>query len=155
MNEVEVIPKAEAKSLLDLDMRDIGDAPIVFQMLFEGKDHSEIAKALNMERTGCTRKINRMLNTREFQNALMAEWVKRYNAMNVEDARLAFKQLTRLVSQGITRHFEGSETVKLTERRELVTVNIRDYEREIAKELDRALPADRPKQPVDSSSATP
>jgi len=154
MNEVEVIPPAELKNLVEMDTRDIADAPVVFQMLFEGRDHAEIAKELKMERTGCTRKIHRLLNTREFQNALMAEWVKRYQAMNVEDARLAFKQLTRLVSQGITRRFEGNETVKLTERRELVTVHIRDYERQIEEELERALPTNSPQKPVDTTPAT-
>lgn len=143
------------KELSELDTRDIVDAPHVLTMLFEGKQHWEIADALGMARATVTRKIHRLLDTKEFQNALMAEWVKRYGEMRGLDARTAFKNLTRLVSQGITRHIESKEDVRLTERRELVTVSIRNYEAEIEEELNRTLRPDSPRKQVDTAQAAP
>jgi hypothetical protein len=141
------------KELAELDTRDITDAPRVLAMLFEGKQHWEIADALGMDRSCVTRKIHRLLDTREFQNALMGEWIKRYGEMKVKDAKEAFKHLTRLVSQGITRHLETTEDVRVTERRELVTLSIRNYEAETEAELNRVLQANRAREPVDSAPA--
>jgi hypothetical protein len=143
------------KELSELDTRDIKDAPRVLAMLFEGKKHEEIATALGMERANVTLKIHRLMDTREFQNALTEEWIKRYNAMKVENPKEAFKSLTRLVAQTITRHFEASTEVSLTERRELVTVSVRNYEDEIRREVERALQCYGATKQVDSAQAAP
>jgi IS30 family transposase len=143
------------KDLKELDSCDVADAPQVIAMLFEGKSHDEIADVLGMARASVTRKIHRLMDTREFQNALTEEWIKRYNTMRVDNPREAFKSLTRLVAQTITRHFESSSEVSLTERRELVTVSVRNYEDEIRREVERALQCHGLAKQVDSAQAPP
>jgi hypothetical protein len=150
-----LIVMLETKDLKELDSRDVADAPRVMAMLFEGKEHTEIADALGMEQASITRKIHRLMDTREFQNALTTEWIRRYGEMQISNPKEAFKHLTRLVAQTITRHFESNQEVTLTERRELVTIAIRNYEAETEAELDRILQANRLREPVDSTPSTP
>jgi len=143
----------ELKDLKELESRDIADAPKILAMLFEGKEHSEIAEELGLNRVSVTLKIHRLMDTREFQNALTAEWLKRYRAMKVDNPREAFKQLTRLVSQTITRHSENTQDIKLTERRELVIVSVRDYQDAINGEIERTLQSINPRKQVDTTQA--
>lgn len=151
LSEIEAVKHLKPRALRDLNSRDIADAPKILQMLFEGKEHAEIAEELDLNRTTVTLKIHRLMDTQEFQNALSAEWVKRYRQMQIDNPREAFKQLTRLVAQTITRHIESTEDIRITERCELVTMSIRNYEAATEAELDRVLQANRAREPVDSS----
>ena len=144
----------ELKDLKDLNVRDVRDAPAVLALLFEGKKHEEIADALGLDRSNVTLKIHRLMDTKEFQNALTEEWVKRYREMKIEDPKQAFKQLTKLVSQTITRHLESTHDFTLTERRELVTISVRNYEDAIRAEVERALQTVGAGKQVDSTQAT-
>jgi predicted transcriptional regulator len=151
--ELEIVKRSLPRNLTELNSRDVRDAPVILQMLFEGKEHTEIAEKLGLNRTTVTLKIHRLMDTKEFQNALSAEWVKRYRQIQIDDPREAFKQLTRLVAQTITRHIESTEDIRITERCELVTMSIRNYEAATEAELDRVLQANRLREPVDSSQA--
>lgn len=153
VSEIELVKRVQPRNLIDLNSRDIADAPKILQMLFEGKEHAEIAQELGLHRCSVTEKIHRLMDTKEFQNALSAEWVKRYRQMQVDNPREAFKQLTRLVAQTITRHIESTEDIRITERCELVTASIRDYEAATEAELNRVLQANRPREPVDTAQA--
>jgi len=153
-SELEIVKRSLPRNLTELNSRDIADAPRILQMLFEGKEHAEIASELGLNRTTVTLKIHRLMDTREFQNALSAEWVKRYRQMQIDNPREAFRQLTRLVAQTITRHIESTEDIRITERCELVTMSIRNYEAATEAELDRILQANRLREPVDSPPAT-
>ena len=141
----------ELKDLKTLESRDIADAPRILAMLFEGKEHAEIAEALGLNRVTVTLKIHRLMDTREFQNALTEEWIKRYNLLKIDNPVHAFKMLTRLVSQTITRHSENTQDIKLTERRELVIVSAREYEDLISAEVNRALQAVGPRKQLDTT----
>ena len=141
----------ELKTLKELDFRDARDAAKVLTMLFEGKDHAEIGEALGIARVNATLKIHRLMDTREFQNALTDEWVKQYRQMKIDNPKEAFKQLTRLVTQTITRHFENTQDITLTERRELVIVSAREYETAINAEVERALQTVNPRKQMDTA----
>ena len=121
----------ELRDLTDLDTRDIADAPKVLTMLFEGKTHMEIADALGLARQSITVKISRLMDTREFQNALADEWIKRYCKMKVDNPVHAFKMLTRLVAMTITRQYKTTQNVNINERAIVVMASAKEYEESI------------------------
>jgi len=138
----------ELKNLEDLDRRDIIDAPKVLTMLFEGKTHMEIADALGLSRQTITEKISRLMDTREFQNALTEEWIKNYCKLRTDNPVHAFKMLTRLVAMTMTRHYETTQDININERAIVVTATAKEYEDSIQAEIQRVLQKINPETPA-------
>ena len=105
------------KDLSDLDVRDQADSPRILTMLFEGKSQKEIAEALDLWQPAVSLKISRLMETGEFQAALVAEWVTRYSQMKVEDAAIAFKQLTKLAGLCITKRSMSTQEIDVRDSR--------------------------------------
>jgi len=88
---------------LTLSAKDWRDIEIIKPMLLDGKSQLEMSVALQLRRETVNRKIQRWLQTNDFELWLKQAWLEKYQKV---DDETAFEALTKLVGKMVTQRAE-------------------------------------------------
>ena len=115
-----------------LSAKDWSDIERIKPMLLDRKSQLEMSIALGLRRETVNRKIQRWVQTEDFETWLKTAWVEKYQKV---DDRTAFDALTKLLGKMVTQKREIKQEIT-EDIHEQIDVNIyNDDEKSI---LDRA-----------------
>ena len=103
--------------------------PIIQQGLLKGLTRDQIgAKCGRTEKT-IDRDIKAWVESGQFETWIKEEWIRLHHIIIHENPTEAYRQLTRLLGQTLTRRIESK--AEITERIELVEIDVSETEDEI------------------------
>jgi IS30 family transposase len=136
-SEEEIINKVLPPSQnITLSTKDQTDIERIKLMLLEGKSQLEISVALNLARETVNRKIQRWIQTPDFELWLKTAWLDKYQKV---DDETAFEALTKLLSRMVTQKREVKEEIQVTENASLDINVFNNSEQSILNEAARIL----------------
>jgi hypothetical protein len=115
-----------------LSAKDQADIAKIKPMLLDGKSQVEMSVALKLRRETVNRKIQRWVQTSDFEVWLKTAWVEKYQKV---DDRTAFDALTKLLGKMVTQKREVTEQVDVREHIKIDMNVLSDDDKSI---LDRA-----------------
>ena len=83
--------------------------PKIKALLLEGKNQIEISQLLNLRRETVNRKIQRWIKTEDFETWIKEEFLRLHNKIIQLNPEEAYRQVTKLVSNMLTRKIEKKE----------------------------------------------
>ena len=102
--------------IVSLSNRDKFHIEKIKQMLLDNKTYLDMSRELNINRRTVYRKINKWIQTDDFETWLKHAWLEKYQKVN---NREAFRGLTRLLGYVIARKLEKKEWYMGLEKIEL------------------------------------
>ena len=100
-----------------LSAKDWRDIARIKPMLLEGKNQLDMSRVLHLRRETVNRKINRWVQTEDFEVWLKTAWLDKYR--NISDEK-AFDALTKLLGKMVTRKAEIKEQIDVTHKQIIV-----------------------------------
>ncbi len=146
-----VTPKTDEKIIakalpisqnITLSAKDQTDIEQIKLMLLERKSQVEMSVTLNLTRETVNRKIQRWIQTPDFELWLKTAWLDKYQKV---DDETAFEALTKLLSRMVTQKREIKEEITQNSTLDINVFN--NDEQSILNEAARILDRKSPKQP--------
>jgi hypothetical protein len=126
--------------------------------LLDGKTSQEIADQLHVRRETIERDKQAFRSSGIFEDWIREEWMRLHQIIVEEEPSEAYRQVSRLVGQMLTRKIERKDEIRISEERKL-TINIRELLAEYEPALERArhrnLQTNNPTEQMDPAQANP
>ena len=103
--------------------------PTIKASLMLGLNRGQIAEKLHVNEKTIDRDFKTWVASNDFEIWLKEEWLRLHNLVLHEDLIEAYKQISKLCGQMLTRKIERKEQIEISE--EIVTVNVTENEDEI------------------------
>lgn len=141
-SDEEIIAKTSQN--ITLSAKDQTDIEQIKLMLLERKSQVEMSVVLNLTRETINRKIQRWIQTPDFELWLKTAWLDKYQKV---DDETAFEALTKLLSRMVTQKRELKEEIQVTENASLDINVFSNTEQSVLNEAARILNGKSPSKP--------
>lgn len=102
--------------------------------LLENMNQQQIAKEIGKRRETINKKIGRWMQTEDFKIWANTLWLQHHTEVHLEDKKEALRALTKLLVSWQTRKMKLEEKIDITERIEVVKLDVTKTEDQILSE---------------------
>jgi hypothetical protein len=137
---------------MSLSMQTLKRLPTIKQGLLEGLNYTTIGKKCGVTERTIDRDVHAWLESGQFETWIKQEWLRLHNIVLRKHPVEAYKQITRLLGQTLTRRMEVKEEIKVEEKHVSI---VADYTKAIEAAVNRDVEALRARKQVDTETTTP
>jgi hypothetical protein len=131
---------------LTFTVKDQADIERIKPMLLEGKTQLEMSMVLGLRRETINRKMQRWVQTPDFEAWLKQAWLEKYRKVS---NRVAFEALTRILARMVTQKREVKEEITKSVQEEISINVFTDDEKSILDRAARLLDSKGARKPSD------